>query len=248
MLPIIAGTITFVFTTLLTIAGVGAASILIPLFIAIGINVHSAISTALLLNTIAMIFASIRFAKKKLIMWKTAIPILITAMILSPIGAWVSQSLNKKILLGLFVIFLFFSAIMMLFYKAKEKQIQQSKTKQIIIGIFVGALAGFVGGLLGIGGGNILIPVLVWLGYNPKKVSATTAFIVIFSSFSGFLAHLTIATISYKLILFTGTAAAFAAILGSYLMTDKLNKKQVKIIIGIILLGIAFKMLYKLIF
>jgi uncharacterized protein len=43
----IAGAITFVFTALLTIAGVGAAFILIPVFIALGIDVHIAMATAL---------------------------------------------------------------------------------------------------------------------------------------------------------------------------------------------------------
>jgi len=55
---IIAGVVTFVFTTVLTIAGVGAAFILIPVFLALGVPLLTAMSTALLLNSIAMIFAS----------------------------------------------------------------------------------------------------------------------------------------------------------------------------------------------
>ena len=178
----IAGAITFVFTALLTIAGVGAAFILIPVFIALGIDVHIAMATALLLNSIAMIFASYRFIKNKLVMWKIAIPILIVATALSPLGAYVSVGLNRQVLLWLFVGFLLFAAGMMLFYKPAQKDVEKSKSKQIISGVSVGAFAGFLGGLLGVGGGNFIVPVLVWLGYNPKKASATTSFIVIFSS------------------------------------------------------------------
>ena len=183
----LAGTVTFIFTTLLTIAGVGAAFILIPVFIAMGIDVHTAMATALLLNSIAMIFASYRFAKKKLILWKTALPILVVATALSPLGAWVSQGLDRNILLWLFVGFLVFAALMMLFYEAKEKNEKRSQIWEITTGVLVGALAGFLGGLLGVGGGNIIVPVLVWLGINPKQASATTSFIVIFFSFSGVL-------------------------------------------------------------
>ena len=103
MISAIAGAITFVFTTLLTIAGVGAAFILIPVFIALGIDVHVAMATALLLNSIAMIFASYRFIKNKLVMWKVAIPILIVATSLSPVGAYISTGLNRDVLLWLFV-------------------------------------------------------------------------------------------------------------------------------------------------
>jgi len=49
----VAGVITFIFTTLLTIAGVGAAFILIPVFIGLGIDIYMAMATALLLNSVA---------------------------------------------------------------------------------------------------------------------------------------------------------------------------------------------------
>ncbi|MBN2719604.1 MAG: sulfite exporter TauE/SafE family protein, partial [Proteobacteria bacterium] len=170
-----AAVITLIFTTLLTIAGVGAAFILIPVFISLGVEVHAAMATALLLNSIAMTFASFRFGKKGLIMWRTALPILVVATILSPFGAFVSQGLNRTLLLWMFVGFLLFAAGMMLFYKAREREIHGSRARQVGYGLGVGAFAGFLGGLLGVGGGNFIVPVLVWLGCDPKKASATTS-------------------------------------------------------------------------
>jgi len=246
LITAIAALITFIFTTLLTIAGVGAAFILIPVFIALGIDLHIAMATALLLNSIAMVFASYRFIKNKLVLWKVAIPILIVATALSPVGAYVSVGLNREVLLWLFVAFLLFAAVMMLFYKSKQKDVESSKTKQITYGVSVGALAGFLGGLLGVGGGNFIVPVLVWLGYNPKKASATTSFIVIFSSFSGFLGHATVGNISATLLGLTAVGSALGAIIGAWLMTEKLKREQVKLIIGIVLLGIAAKMIWNL--
>ena len=171
---VVAGVVTLVFTALLTIAGVGAAFILIPVFIALGVDVHVAMATALLLNSIAMVFASYRFGKKGLIMWRTAFPILIVATVLSPLGAFVSQGLNRTVLLWMFVIFLLFAAGMMLFYQPRERDSPGSRSRQVGYGLGVGAFAGFLGGRLGVGGGNFIVPVLVWLGYNPKKASATT--------------------------------------------------------------------------
>jgi uncharacterized membrane protein YfcA len=242
----IAGAITFICTALLTIAGVGAAFVLIPVFIALGIDVHVAMATALLLNCVAMIFAMHRFIKNKLVMWKVAMPILIVATFLSPLGAYVSVSLNRDVLLWLFVAFLLFAAGMMLFYKPKQKDVERSRSKQIISGVSVGAFAGFLGGLLGIGGGNFIVPVLVWLGYNPKKASATSSFIVIFSSFSGFLGHATIGNISAPLLGFTFIGSALGAVIGAWLMAEKLKREHVKLIIGIALLAIAAKMMWNL--
>lgn len=245
---LIAGIITFVFTTMLTVAGVGAAFILIPVFIALGIEVHGAMAVALLLNSIAMSFASVRFIRNKLVVWKTALPILVVATILSPVGAYVAQGLDRTVLLWLFVCFLLFAAGMMLFYRSKQKDIEASTGKLLGYGLTVGGFAGFLGGLLGVGGGNFIVPVLVWLGFNPKKASATTSFIVIFSSLSGFLGHMTLGSINWQLLVFAAVGSAGGAVLGSWMMTDKLKSGQVKTIIGVILLLIAAKMIWNLLY
>jgi uncharacterized membrane protein YfcA len=139
MVPIVAGAITFLFTTLLTIAGVGAAFILIPVFVALGIDIHVAMATALLLNAIAMSFASYRYIRAKLVLWKVAIPILVVATALSPFGARVSQALPRDVLLWGFVGFLLFAALMMLLYKPREREVEQSRGRQLGYGVAIGA-------------------------------------------------------------------------------------------------------------
>lgn len=244
--PILAGVITFLLTTLMTIAGVGAAFILIPIFVALGFDIHLAMATALLLNVIAGSLASIRYIRAELVLWKVAIPILLVAAALSPLGVWVSRGLPREVLLWCFVGFLLFAASMMLFYKAKEREVEQSRGKQLVLGLVIGAFAGFMAGLLGVGGGNFIVPVLVWLGINPKKAAATTSFIVIFSSLSGFLGHATAGSMSYGLLGFTAVGSALGAIVGAWLMTDKLKREHVKLIVGIVLLAIAAKMVWSL--
>jgi uncharacterized membrane protein YfcA len=243
---ILATMLVFAFTTVLTIAGVGAAFILIPVFLALGIPLLTAMSTALLLNAVAMVFASISYAREKLIVFKTALPILIVASILSPLGARTAEHLPKTVLLWMFVVFLIFAGSMMLFYKAKEREVETDTKKLIGYGIGVGSLAGYLGGLLGVGGGNFIVPVLVWLGFNPKKAAATTAFIVIFSSFSGFLGHASLGNIDMRLLAFCAIGSIAGALFGAYLMKRKLSGKQVKIAIGIVLYAIAIKMAWGL--
>jgi uncharacterized protein len=246
-IAILAGLVTLLFTTLLTIAGEGAAIILIPTYIALGIDVRVAMATALLLNTLAMVVACPRYYKKKLILFKVALPILVAASFCSPIGAYVSKQLDKQVLMMLFIVFLLFASSMMFFYRPQERargRTEQSKKKQIIYGTSIGVFAGFMAGLLGVGGGNFILPMLVYLGFNPKNASATTAFIVIFSSFSGFLAHATVGNISFNLLFFTACGSVIGALIGSWLMSEKLKPKQVKMIIGSVLLIIAGKMIW----
>jgi len=243
---LLAGIITFLFTTVLTIAGVGAAFILIPVFLALNIPLLTAMSISLLLNAVAMIFASIRYAKEDLIIWKSAIPILITATIFSPIGAIIAKYLPDNLLKWLFIGFLLFAAAMMLFYKARERNVETETKKAVIYGLGIGSFAGFIGGLLGVGGGNIIVPVLVWLGINPKKASATTAFIVIFSSLSGFFGRMNMGSMNLTLLSWCAVGSIAGSILGAWLMSKKLSSKNVKLIIGVILFFIAFKMIFDL--
>ncbi len=247
MTILVAGLVTLVFTALLTIAGVGAAFILIPVFVALGIDVHVAMATALLLNAISMSFASVRFVRSGLVLWRIAFPILVVAAALSPLGAWVSQGLERDALLWGFVGFLLFAAGMMLFYRPRVRNVEHSRGQQVGYGVSVGGFAGFLGGLLGVGGGNFIVPVLVWLGIDPKRASATTAFIVIFSSLSGFLGHASLGGIHYGLLIVAALGSALGAVVGSWLMVEKLNRNQVKLIIGVILLAIALKMIWGLV-
>ena len=243
---LIAALIVFVFTTVLTIAGVGAAFILIPAFYWLGIPLREAMAVALLLNSISMIFASRTYIKHKLVVFKTAIPIIVIAVIFSPLGAYCSQFVNREVLLWLFIAFLIFAGTMMIFYRAKEQEKSRTAAQELGYGMGVGVVAGYLGGLLGVGGGNFIVPVLVWLGFNPKKASGTTAFIVIFSSFAGFLGHASLGHINWYLLLFAAVGSIAGAILGAHLMQAKLKTRQVKLIIGLVLYAIAVKMIWGL--
>ncbi len=247
MIGILAGLITFGFTTLLTIAGVGAAFVLIPVFLALGIEVHAAMATALLLNAVAMSVASVNFVRRKLVVWKVALPMVVVASALSPLGAWVSHGLDRTVLLWLFVGFLVFAALMMLLYTPRAGATTSGSRALLAVGLGVGGLAGFLGGLLGVGGGNIIVPALVALGFDPKKASASTSFVVIFSSLAGFLGHVSLAGMNYALLGWTAAGSAAGAVLGSWLMTDKLKGRQVKMVIGVVLLTIAAKMAWGLV-
>jgi uncharacterized membrane protein YfcA len=180
------------------------------------------------------------------VVFKTAIPILLVATILSPAGAYTSRFLAKNILMWMFVGFLLFAGSMMLFYRAKPKEIDASSGRLIGYGVGAGSIAGYLGGLLGVGGGNLVVPVLVWLGFDPKKASATTAFIVIFSSLSGFFGHASLGHMNTTLLWTTAAGSIAGAILGAWLMGEKMKSRQVKKVIGVILFLIAARMIWNL--
>lgn len=243
----VAAVLVFVFTTVLTIAGVGSAFIVIPTFYWLGVPLTEAMAIGLLLNAISMAFASANYIRYKLVMFRTAIPIIVLAVVFSPLGAYSTRYFPKNVLILLFVLFLVFAASMMLFYKPKKKTGGQGDGgRELTTGIGLGVGAGYLGGLLGVGGGNFIVPALVWLGVDPKKASATTAFIVVFSSLSGFFGHAAMGSINWHLLTFATIGSVAGAVVGSWLMHKKLDAGQVKKVIGIVLYAIAAKMAWGL--
>ncbi len=247
MTYLLAGAVTFVFTTVLTIAGLGAAFILIPVFLALGIDLHASMATALLLNALAMAFACLRFVPAGLVEFRAAVPILIVATALSPLGAWSGAFLPVPLLKWLFAGFLLFAASMMLFYRARAREAPPSRGRAAGYAAAVGGAAGDVGGLLGVGGGNIIVPALVWLGFDPRKAAATTAFIVIFSSLSGFAGKAFAGGMDGRLLAWAAAGSVAGSLLGSWLLQKKLESGQTRKIIAVILYVVAADMVWKLV-
>ena len=220
---VLAALLTFALTTVFTMAGVGAAFVLIPVFLAFGIELQTAMATALLLNAVAMAVASATFIRKGLVAWRLVLPMLVLAVLASPLGVHLAQGMDRRLLLGLFVAFLLFAALMILLYRPRTRAARVSAREALTLGLPIGALAGFVGGLLGVGGGNIIVPALVASGMEPKRASASAAFVVLFASLAGFLAHVSVARIDSTLLISTGLASAAGAGLGAWLASEKLG-------------------------
>ncbi|MGE4547362.1 MAG: sulfite exporter TauE/SafE family protein [Desulfurella sp.] len=235
----------FIFTIFLSVAGLGAAFIVIPTLYYFGVALKEAMAIGLLLNAVSMSFASIGYIKNHLVNFKAAIPIIVFGIVFSPLGAYSTKYFSKELLLVLFVLFLIFAGTMMLFYK--PKQAQKRKLNEWTLGSILGISAGYLGGLLGVGGGNFIVPLLVWSGFSPKNASGTTAFIVIFLSFAGFLGHIAMGKIDIVLLSLCLIASIAGALVGSWAMTTKLSANQVKKIIAIVLYVVALKMLWSLI-
>lgn len=249
MVYLLAGLLTFPITSALTIAGVGAAFILIPVYTALGIEIHQAMAMALLLNALAMISASVRYAKHRLILWKLAIPLIITTSIGAPIGVRLGYAVENDVIRIVFICFLIFAASMMFFSRTNgddDRDNPHLTVGRCILCAVAGLAVGILAGLIGVGGGNIILPLLIALGIKPRHAVGTTALIVVFTSISGFAGHVGTGNLDILLVIITAGASVLGAILGSWLMTDRLNPGTIKKVLSFVLVGVAIKMILSL--
>lgn len=124
-------------------------------------------------------FATITYWRAGLINVRLAVPMLVVAVALAPVGARVTPLVDQTLLLGLFVAFLVFAGSMMLFYRARTRPNALPPKVEMGVGVGVGGAAGFLGGLLGVGGGNFILPTLTWMGQPPKVAAGTTSLVSI---------------------------------------------------------------------
>jgi len=79
---LISAALVFVFSGLLAMAGLGAAFLFVPLFYYLGVPLAEATPTALLLNVVSLLLATINFLRGKLINWRVGVPVLVAAVVL----------------------------------------------------------------------------------------------------------------------------------------------------------------------
>lgn len=246
MIYAIVALVIFLASFLFAMLGLGGGMVYVPVLKWAGFSVKDvAIPLGLLLNGLNTLLALIPFARKKLVDWKGGMAMAISALVFAPIGAYLAQYVPVNILMIVFAVAVIIAAIRMIWTsKQEEPREKMPLLKRSIIGSGVGAFAGLIGGLLGIGGGFIIAPILMWMGYKTKEAAATTAFVVTFSSFSGYLGHATSGNMNWTLTIIVVLAVIIASQLGASFMSNKANPKMVKQVYAIVLIGIAIKLIW----
>jgi uncharacterized membrane protein YfcA len=239
--------IIFLSSLILTMVGLGGGLIFSPLFVLLKYPISTAVSASLFLNGIAALSAAIVYFKKRMVDVKTGLPLLVTSTLFAPLGALLTSTVNIKVFSAILALVVLLAACRMLFSKKKEaKGDQVSDIRRIIGGGSIGAVIGVMAGLLGIGGGVFIVPLLIYILKMPTKTAAATSiFIVVFPSFSGFIAHVSLAETNWSFILFAAIFSCAGGQLGSRIMVEKIKGRTVRQIFGVALIIFSIKLIQK---
>lgn len=234
--------VSFVFAML----GLGGGMLYVPILQWLGFPVKAvAIPLGLLLNGLNTLLAFVRYTRESLVDFRGGLPAAASALVMAPIGAWCVRYVPQQTLILLFALAVTVAGFRSLMGADKdENKVLVSPRRRLLIGAVAGGGAGFTGGLLGIGGGFIIAPMLMEMGYPTKAAAATTAFIVTFSSFSGFLGHVAEGHIDLILVAVAVGAVIIGSQLGAWFMVTKAKPAWLKKLYGVVLLGVAAKLVH----
>ena len=130
----------------------------------------------------------------------------------------VDATLYKKIL----AILLIFAVLKMLNVFGKERQ--SIKSVNIWQGLIVGGVIGFFSGLIGIGGGIILTPIILLLHWGKmKEAAAVSALFIWVNSASGLIGQISSGVVIEKASFVLVVIALIGGILGGYYGSKKIN-------------------------
>ncbi len=112
------------------------------------------------------------------------------------------------------------------------------------LGLALGALLGFLAGLIGVGGGIFLSPLLLFLGWaDAKRTAAVSAAFIWLNSLSGLAAHALRGSPDWELLLPLLIVVAVGGGLGSRLGARRFSPVIIQRLLGVVLLVAAAKLL-----
>lgn len=188
--------------------------------------------TALLLNLFVAGISFYYYFKEGFFNKKLFLSFAVTSIPLAFLGGTieVDAAIYKKILAVLLV----FAILKMLNVFGKESEnINQVKLWQ---GLLAGGIIGFFSGLIGIGGGIILTPLILLLHWgNMKEAAAVSALFIWVNSAAGLVGQLssgvTLQTDMFVLV----AIALIGGVLGGYLGSKKLNNRSLRYLLALVL-------------
>ncbi len=237
--------------------GFGGGSSYIAILVLLGISLFAVPPIAQILNIIVAGMAMISFAKAKHLSVKFTLPFLSSVPFAFFAG---TIALPEQRLALIFVLALFAASAALLlsgirgrFEKLQEKKANGSRIwdmrKTVLIGIPTGAMLGVVAGLVGIGGGIWLSPLLILAGMaDPKRAAATSSVFIVANSVSGFFGQSVSKPIDLALLLPLALVVLAGGLLGSRLGALRLDHDKIRIIVGAIVAIAGLNLMIKFLF
>lgn len=197
--------------------GHGGASGYLALMVIFGISPVMMKPSALVLNIIVSAISFAMYYRSGHFKWKILLPFILLSIPLSFLGARITiEAHTYKMILGVCLLI----ATLRLVGVFGKANFQETKEIKFIPAMLIGGLLGFVSGMIGIGGGILLSPILLLLKWSDmKQTAAVSAAFIFVNSASGIIgaasSHQTFSPAIYGWVLAAVVGGSFGAFYGS---------------------------------
>lgn len=226
--------IMFLIAFLYSSVGLGGGSSYTAILAIFSINYLAIPTVSLTLNLLVTTISSVNFILRRHVRLNLLLPFLISSIPLAYLGG--SLHLPKTIFLWILWGSLIFVVIRIYFSGHIDLDLKTSLKQKIIISVFAGMLLGFVAGVVGIGGGIYLIPLILVLGLgNAKEAAACGAIFVWVNSAVGLYARTLHQPVDFMQYLPLVVAVIIGGLLGSYLGANRYTARTIEKLLGVVI-------------
>ena len=196
--------------------------------------------TALTLNVFVSAIAFYSYYKAGYFKWKLIFPFLISSIPCAYLGALTRVNPSTyKIILGIFLL-ISIGRMLLISNAITEKSIKMP----FIPAVVIGAMLGFFSGMIGIGGGIILSPIIILFHWaNVKESAAASALFIFLNSLSGLSALVSGGFKFDQHLLIWITVGIIGGIAGSYIGSFRLKPNKLKFVLAAVLLLASIKLI-----
>ena len=238
----------FVTAILYSSVGFGGGSTYLALLLIWGIPYQIFPIIALSCNIIVVSGNSFNYIRAGNLNLKLLLPYLIGSIPLAFIGG--SLPVEKKFFEILLLIVLSVAGLLLLFkFKSYDNKEENYKKVPIIISIFIGGILGFVSGIVGIGGGIFLSPILFLIrAAKPNHIITTTSLFILINSLSGIIGQLTKSSVLSEIqnYWFLLLAVLIGGQIGNFLNLKIFPTRILALVTAGLVLFVAIRVAYKL--
>jgi uncharacterized membrane protein YfcA len=183
-------TIVFVVAFLYSSVGFGGASGYLAAMSLFALTPNLMASTALTLNILVATIAFVAYKRAGYFQPRLLLPFLLTSVPMSFVGGFIE--VEARIYHVLLYLALIYVAVRLLFFNSPVEQTMEGQKEYVWSWILVsGALIGLLSGILGLGGGIFLSPLIVLSGWGtPKEAATSSAAFIVVNSISTILGRL----------------------------------------------------------
>lgn len=216
----------FIVATLYTTVGHAGASGYLAMMALVGLAPEAMRPTALLLNIVVAAFTVYRFRQARYFSWEGLWPFLIGSVPFAALGG--IQSLSRGTYYVAMGVVLLLAAAYLVWRAFGSRPLMEERVVKVkkVPAVFIGAVLGFLSGLIGVGGGIFLSPILLILGWAGAKTTAgiSAPFILVNSAAALVAGSLTVQKLPGELPFLALTALA-GAFLGTWLGLERFRQK-----------------------
>ena len=114
----------------------------------------------------------------------------------------------------------------------------------VVLMIVIGVGVGIGGAFTGLGGGFLMVPLLLFMGYSAQKSVGTSFLAILILSVSALLAHNKLANVDYRAGILLGLGGIIGAQIGARLV-EHVSTGSFKKIFACVLVGLAMYLFFK---